>query len=232
MSVAIGDISVTLAGHELRLMPERAVYWPAKRWLLVADTHWGKCQTFRDAGSALPVGPLLADLDRLRAAAMRVEAERVVVLGDLVHGRSSLAGCIDGLVQQWRATLPCELALVPGNHDRVVTRHRGLELLTRWGIELLPPRLDIDGLRLSHEPPIIASELTICGHVHPAVRMQGRGESMKLPCFWHDTEYNSFVLPAFSSFVDGARVRISPGDSQWATAGSRVVRVAGPSEAV
>jgi DNA ligase-associated metallophosphoesterase len=228
MNVATGDIEVALDGQELCLMPERAVYWPVRRWLLVADTHWGKCQTFRDAGSALPIGPLQADLERLRNAAMRVQAERVVVLGDLVHGRSSLAECIDGLIRQWRATLPCELSLVPGNHDRVMTRHRGPELLERWGFGLLPPRVDVHGLTLTHEPPIIAGQLTLCGHVHPTVRMRGRGESMKLPCFWHDAEYGGFVLPAFSSLVDGARVAIRPGDSQWATAGSRVIRVAGP----
>lgn len=225
MSVATGDITVTMAGQDLWLMPERAVYWPSRRWLLVADTHWGKCQTFRDAGSALPAGPLEADLERLRAAAMRVKPERVVVLGDLVHGHSSLAEGMDGLIQEWRPTLPCDLALVPGNHDRVVTNPRTPGLLERWGIELLLPHVEIGGVSLTHEPPVIASGATLCGHVHPAVRMRGRGESMKLPCFWHNVECQALVLPAFSGFVDGATVQPNPGDARWATAGSRVVRV-------
>lgn len=225
MSVATGDMTVTMAGCELWLMPERAVFWPGRRWLFVADTHWGKCQTFRDAGSALPAGPLEADLERLRAAAMRVEAERVVVLGDLVHGRSALAEGMDGLIQQWRLTLACDMALVPGNHDRVVTSPRTPGLLERWGIELLSAHFEIGGISLTHEPPVIASGATLCGHVHPAVRMRGRGESMKLPCFWHNVECQALVLPAFSGFVDGATVRVNPGDERWATAGSRVVRV-------
>lgn len=225
MSVVIGDVTVTMAGHELWLLPERAVYWPSHRWLFVADTHWGKCQAFRDAGSALPVGPLQADLDRLCAVARRVEAERVVVLGDLVHNRSSLAEGMDDLIQKWRPSLPCDLALVPGNHDRVVTGPRASGLLERWGIESLPPIVDIGGLKLSHEPPVAASSATLCGHVHPAVRMRGRAESMKLPCFWHSVEFQALVLPAFSSFVDGAIVKVSPGDARWATAGSRVIRV-------
>lgn len=224
MSVATGAITVSMAGHELWLLPERAVFWPGRRWLFVADTHWGKCQTFRDAGVAVPIGSLNADLERLRTAAARVEAHRVVVLGDLVHGRSSLADGMDGLIRQWRPTLPSELALVPGNHDRVVTRS-GSDLLERWGVELLAPRVEVDGLCLTHEPPIIASADTLCGHVHPAVRLRGRGESMKLPCFWHDAEYRALVLPAFSGFVDGAVVRVSRGDARWATTGSRVLPV-------
>jgi len=225
MSVATGNISVTMSGHELWLLPERAVLWPGRRWLFVADTHWGKCQTFRDAGVAVPVAALNADLERLRAAAVRVEADRVVVLGDLVHGHSSLADGMDDLIRQWRPTLPCDLALVPGNHDRVVTRSDSAGLLERWDVELLPSRVEVDGLCLSHEPPVIASADTLCGHVHPAVRMRGRGESMKLPCFWHHSRYRTLILPAFSRFVDGATVRVSSGDGRWVTTGSRVVPV-------
>lgn len=219
------DITITLQGHEFWLMPERSVYWPHKRWLLVADTHWGKCQAFRDAGAALPLGPLVADLERLRLAAERTQAECVVVLGDLVHGPSSFAPGMDELLRQWRPALSCEMALVPGNHDRAITSPKAHGKLEGWGIELLGPRANIDGVWLTHEPPIIAGGLTLCGHVHPAVRMRGRGESMKLPCFWRDAEYDALVLPAFSGLVDGACVVVSPGDERWATAGSRVLRV-------
>ncbi len=225
MTATMGDVTFMMAGHELRMMPERAVFWPTRRWLFVADTHWGKCQAFRDAGSALPMGPLLADLERLRAAAVRVGANRVVVLGDLVHGPSSFAPGMDELIQQWRPSLPCDLALVPGNHDRMLISARAHRLLERWRVEVLETCVGVDGLTLTHEPPVIASGDTLCGHVHPAVRMRGRGESMKLPCFWHDAAYRTLVLPAFSSLVDGASVKANPGDERWATAGSRVLRV-------
>lgn len=222
MTVTTGDISITMAGHELLLMHERAIYWEAQGWLLVADTHWGKCQAFRDAGCALPAGPLLADLDRLRSAAERVRASRVLVLGDLVHGPASFAPGMDELIRAWRPTLQCQLALVPGNHDRGITGQRGRAMLEGWGIDVLPARVEVDGLAFTHEPPIIAREYTLCGHVHPTVRLRGRGERVKLPCFWLDNEYHALVLPAFSSFVDGAPVRVGQSDARWATAGSRV----------
>ncbi|MGD1916120.1 MAG: ligase-associated DNA damage response endonuclease PdeM [Phycisphaerales bacterium] len=225
MSEVLHDTSITLAGHDFRLLPERAVFWPERAWLLVADTHWGKCQTLRDAGAAVPSGPLLADLDRLRLVAHRTEATRVIILGDLVHGPSSLAPGMDELIRDWRPSLDCELAMVPGNHDRVIASPRGLGRLAAWQIELLPAVLELDGFRLMHEPPNMAGPATLCGHVHPAVRMRGRGESMKLPCFWHDRAYNTLVLPAFSSLVDGAVVKAEPGDDRWAIAGQRVMSV-------
>lgn len=225
MTKTLHDASISLAGQEFLLMPERALHWPEQKSLLVADTHWGKCQAFRDAGSALPMGPLLADLERFRSAAERVSAERVIVLGDLVHGPSSLAPGMDAVMQQWRSCFAPEIVLVPGNHDRVVTSRRASGLLDRWGVQLADPRLEIQGLALTHEPATVAGPVTVCGHVHPAVRLRGRGESMKLPCFWHDAEHRTLVLPAFSSLVDGVCVAANPGDGRWATTGSRVLWV-------
>ena len=228
MTATAQDVTIVVGGHELGLMPERAVFWRDKRWLLVADTHWGKCQAFRDAGSAIPAGPLLADLERLRSAAERARVKRVVVLGDLVHGPASFAPGMDELIVHWRPTLGCDLAMVPGNHDRAITGGRTRDVLERWGIELLSAREIIDGLVLTHEPPRICGQETVCGHVHPAVRLRGRGESIKLPCFWRDAAYRALVLPAFSSLVDGVCVRVNPDDERWAASGSRVIPAHGP----
>jgi DNA ligase-associated metallophosphoesterase len=216
---------IDLAGHELVLMPERAVYWPQAGWLFVADTHWGKCQAFRDAGSALPVGPLRADLERLRSAAERTEARKIVVLGDLVHGSASFADGMDSLVCDWRATLPCGLALVPGNHDRTLDGRRAAGVLERWGVERLADRVEVCGLTLAHAPLEPPAGPTLCGHVHPAVRMRGPGESMKLPCFWLDAQRETLVLPAFARLADGAVVGVRPGDARWISSGSRVLAV-------
>lgn len=225
MSTLAADVTITLAGHELVLMPEHAVYWPKAGCLFVADTHWGKCQAFRDAGSALPVGPLQADLARLRAAAERTGARRVVVLGDLVHGPASLASGMDKLVCDWRRTLACELALVPGNHDRLLAGAKAAGVLERWGIERLPACVEVEGLTLAHAPLAGDRGGALCGHVHPAVRLRGGGESMKLPCFWYSAELRTLVLPAFARLADGAVVAVRPGDARWVSAGSRVMPV-------
>ncbi|GIW73766.1 MAG: DEAD/DEAH box helicase [Phycisphaerales bacterium] len=220
---AEGDVPIELGGHRLVLLAERAVFWPARRWLLVADTHWGKCQALRQAGAAVPSGPMQADLQRLAQVAERVGARRLVVLGDLVHGPAMLAQGLDGAVARWRRTLACELALVPGNHDRRLVSASGRAVLERWGIELLAEQVVVDGLALRHEPPMRAGVATLCGHVHPAARLGGRHESIKLPCFWLESAYNALVLPAFSGLVDGVCVAVSPDDRRWATTGQRVV---------
>ncbi len=46
----------SVAGEDLVLLAERAVFWPAKKALFVADFHLGKAASFRSAGIPLPSG--------------------------------------------------------------------------------------------------------------------------------------------------------------------------------
>lgn len=38
---------VTLHGETMELLPERALHWPARHVLLIADIHFGKAAAFR-----------------------------------------------------------------------------------------------------------------------------------------------------------------------------------------
>ena len=62
------ELDVRLAGEEVRLLPERALFWPRTATLIVADLHWGKGATFRAAGIPIPLGSTSDDLARLDAA--------------------------------------------------------------------------------------------------------------------------------------------------------------------
>ena len=62
-------LALALAGEPMRLLADRALYWPARRRLLVADLHLGKADTFRAAGIALPSGGTALDLGRLATLA-------------------------------------------------------------------------------------------------------------------------------------------------------------------
>ena len=56
-SAAMADELLLLrAGESLVLLGERALYWPTRQALLIADLHLGKADVFRRAGIALPSG--------------------------------------------------------------------------------------------------------------------------------------------------------------------------------
>lgn len=48
------DLSLTLAGETLHLLGARALYWPTRSAMLIADLHLGKADLFRRAASACP----------------------------------------------------------------------------------------------------------------------------------------------------------------------------------
>ena len=47
-------MKVEISGEALILAPERAVFWPARQTLLVADARFGKSASFRARGVPVP----------------------------------------------------------------------------------------------------------------------------------------------------------------------------------
>lgn len=211
-------LRLTVADEPVELCAERALYWPARRTLAVADLHWGKSATFHRFGVPIPVGVLDDDLARLEQAIVATGAERVLVLGDLIHGGLGLTERVVDTVTAWRARCPAALLLVRGNHDAV-------PLPAVWGIP------SVDSLHegpffFRHAPEPEPGAFVWCGHVHPAARIGGpRG--IRVPCFHLDPGVG--VLPAFSAFTGGGRIAIGRHTRRFAVADGAVWPIAAAS---
>lgn len=183
-----GVLSVEVAGEELVLDADRAAYWRARRTLLVTDVHFGKAHVLRRAGVALPRGSTTADLARLDALIARHSPERVVVLGDVVHGTTDEEAQWLSRVREWRAKHPAlHLSVVRGNHDR----HYDPTLLgfAVTGTLLEPP------FAFAHYAKPIRGAYVLAGHIHPGVELSSYGDRVRLPVFWFGRDVG--VLPAF-----------------------------------
>jgi DNA ligase-associated metallophosphoesterase len=209
-----------LAGSEpVRLLPERAVWWPGARTLIAADLHLGKEHAFGALGIAIPGGVLEETLARLSRCVERWGAERVIVVGDLLHARLGTTRRVIDRVAAWRETLAADLWLVPGNHDRAHDL-----VAEAWRLRVRPDDLRDGPFRFVHVPDEgVSGCFSWTGHLHPAVRLEGRGDSLRLPCFHVGARLG--ILPAFSLFTGGRCTEIAPGESAWAIAGDRVLPV-------
>jgi len=163
------------AGESLFLLPERAAFWPARSTLFIADLHLGKAAAFRAAGIPVPERVQLRDLERLSAAIAATKAERLIVLGDLVHARSGLTAGVDAAMggpTGWRRRhKQLDVMLVTGNHDRSAGR-----LPERWRIRAVPPGERLGPFVLVHDPAEAASEATV-GESEAAGGAGGMGEA-------------------------------------------------------
>lgn len=212
-------VECVVAGERLVLLPEKAAYWPAGKALFVADFHLGKAASFRSAGIPLPSGTTRENLERLDRAVARTGAAQVIFLGDFLHSAAGRAARTFERFGEWRgARGELGITLVRGNHDA-----RAGDPPESWGIRCVDAGGALGAFVLNHEPGAARGGYALSGHIHPAVRLSGDGESLRLPCFWFGARYG--VLPAFGAFTGTAEVRPRKGDQVFVIADHEVLQV-------
>lgn len=217
-------VTVSVQGESLRLLPERALYWPRAEALVIADAHIGKAAAFRAGGVPVPGGTTAAMLDRLSVALDRTGARRLIVLGDLLHALAGRAPQTLDRVAAWRAARPdLQITLVRGNHDA-----RAGDPPRDWGIACLDAPVFEPPFVWLHEPPDGSAgrqpapqAYPIAGHLHPAVALSGNGRALSLPCFYFGRDYA--LLPAFGEFTGTAVIRPRAGERVFVLAGDEIV---------
>jgi DNA ligase-associated metallophosphoesterase len=192
------DVRVSILGESFLLMPERCAYQESTRTLLCSDLHWGKAEVFQQSGIGVSTQVLEDDLQRLSTAIIRSRAERVLVLGDLVHSAQGVTSDLAERVAKWRMDhSEVRFHLIRGNHDR------RLVLPPSWSFTESLEELREGNFVFSHDEVASLEPNTFIwsGHIHPLVRLTGRGDSLRLPCFKIDEHRG--LLPAFSAFTGG-----------------------------
>jgi DNA ligase-associated metallophosphoesterase len=219
---AAGALAVERGGETLWLLPQRAAWWPARRWLLLADVHLGKAHSFRRLGVPVPEGTTGGTLARLDALLQAWRPERLVVLGDFLHSAHAQAATVLDAVHAWReAHAALSITLVRGNHD-----DRAGDPPASLRIDLVDEPWVQGGLALCHHPEPAAPHYVLAGHLHPCVTVGGRArDHLRRPCFHLGPQVG--VLPAFGEFTGMHPVRPAPGDLLGVVGEDRVLALGG-----
>ena len=213
------SVRTEVGGEGMELLPGRAIFWPAKSALLVADLHIGKGAAFRVGSIAVPAGSSAGTLDRLSALINRTYSKKLYILGDFWHAKEGRTDEIHAMLSEWRDRhRDVEMLLIEGNHDK-----RSGVLPSELGIETVQD-LVIEGLVLKHHPEEDERGYVLAGHIHPGVRLVGAGRQVeKLPAFIFGERVG--ILPAFGEFTGAATVFPVVGDRVFVVAGNDVVEV-------
>jgi len=215
-----GSLSVELGGESVRLLAEGALMLDARRWLVLADLHFGKGAAFRARGVPVPQGSTAATLMRLDALIERERPGKLVFLGDLFHARESHSGSTLASLADFRLRhAALDLVLVEGNHDLAAGPPP-----PKLGLQIEAEPWRVGSLALCHHPQRVDGATALAGHLHPAVRLAGRaGDSVRLPCFW--LRQGLTVLPAYGDFTGAACVERESGDRVIAIAEGRLYEI-------
>ncbi|WP_374301937.1 ligase-associated DNA damage response endonuclease PdeM [Paracoccus sp. (in: a-proteobacteria)] len=178
------------AGHALQARPSGALYWPERRWLVVADLHLGKSERLaRRGGSLLPPYEVLATLDRLEAEIVATDPAAVISLGDGFDDDAAALALPDMLCDRLRGMAWGRRWIwVSGNHDPSPVCPR----LPGETVDELA-----DGLVLRHQA---GQGPDVSGHFHPCVRLAGDRRC----CFLVGRDH--LILPAFGAYTGGLAI--------------------------
>jgi hypothetical protein len=190
-------VPFSFASHDLLALPEGALFWPARRALLLADLHFEKASWFASFGQMLPPYDSIATLAAVSALVEHTGAVEVWALGDSFH---DARGC-ERLPRMARATLTSLTAAtrwtwITGNHDAGMIDHCGGAIVAE---------ACVDGLVLRHEADPADPRPELSGHFHPKLRVTVRGRSVARRCFIATP--TKLILPAFGALTGGLDAR-------------------------
>nr|WKN36043.1 ligase-associated DNA damage response endonuclease PdeM [Tunicatimonas sp. TK19036] len=226
---------ILLANQHLTLLPQRALFWEEKRYLLLADMHLGKAGHFRKHGSPIPAAVHWKDLVVLGTLIETYKPSKVIILGDLFH--SALNNEWLDFAQWMQQYSPLPFVLVKGNHDMLPEEAYALEQLSvepeSWAIDpfllthqpLVEPTPQRGGWRFPKSNTAPEALYNLAGHIHPgAVLGIGLGQSAQMPCFFFGP--NTGLLPAFGQFTGCVRMNITTNDQVYGVVSERsIIRV-------
>ncbi len=216
MTIALRKhIEKDFGGESILLRGDGSIHIPEHHALLVADLHLGKDASFRAAGVPVPVGVNQGILKSLGDTVNDTQAEKLFILGDMIHDRASLTESLTQEFQRWQCSFPnLEATLVLGNHDR-----RAHKFPRQWRLQVLPSE-QIGDITLLHETEEANEGHQIGGHIHPAT-LAGKGaDAMRLKCFVVDER--TITLPAFGPFKGGMLVPRKPNRRLYPTCDGKI----------
>lgn len=209
-----GTLEILVNNDVLVLLPQRAIFRPSKKQLILTDVHLGKGTHFRKQGLALPGESHLKDIDKLHFLIDKWEPQTILILGDLFHSDYNKEWLwFKSLLLHYYYV---EFILVEGNHDILDNDSYSLNNLIKTEL------LEDEKFVFTHAPTVFEGKLNVCGHVHPGVRIEGLAkQSEKLPCFFLNKTH--LILPAFG-YLTGLQILHPQEEATYFLAtGNRVV---------
>lgn len=208
-----------LAEETVQLLPERALFWPRKNLLVIADIHFGKAAAFRAQAIPVPHGTTAENLAALDALIARYAVSHIVFLGDFLHAKTARSPATLNALQAWRLShAALRLTLVRGNHDV----HAG-DPPANLHIDVVDEPWHIDGFAFCHHPDTLTHGYVLAGHVHPVFRLKTGSDTLRLPCFLIGD--SRMILPSFGAFTGGYAISPDASERVVVTAGTSVFQI-------
>lgn len=208
--------------EEIHLLPEKAFFWPKEEMIGLSDVHLGKAESLQDYGIPVPSGSHLEDLTTIGKLIERTKANKVFILGDLIHQKNSwTTNIVSDLTSFFKNYKKINWTLLIGNHEK-----GSIEYLKQFPIQLIENDFEYFPFLLTHGHNNSEKKkhlFRIQGHVHPVIQIRDGSTKLRLPCFV--LEKNSLTLPSFGTLTGGFEVAKTKGRRMFATTNESVLEI-------
>lgn len=208
---------IQIKDNLISLFPEKFLYIEKDKLVVVADLHVGKINHFRNSGIPLPYESSHQTLIYLEKILKSIPVKEVFFLGDLFH--STLNESFMHFQNFIGRNTSISFTLILGNHDKYP-----MNLYSKMGLTVVDSIIH-NNLIFTHEPIENHEDnelYNICGHIHPAIVLKGKGrQSLRLPCFYFD-QYQG-ILPSFGYFTGSYTITPQLGSKVFFIADGKIV---------
>jgi len=195
--------------------PSGALFWEEEHAVLISDVHLGKISHFRKFGAAVPQNAVQQNYRLLEEVMHLFRPKKIYFLGDLFHSAINKEWL---LFKAWVANTTSKITLIAGNHDIISPLQ-----YEAIGIAVIPELIKASFL-LTHHPETRAGLFNFSGHIHPAIKLKGKGrQSLRLACFFK-TE-TQLIFPAFGTFTGSHVLTPKATDEVYAITENEVIFV-------
>ena len=133
---------IAFCGSELHPMAEGALWWPARKTLIVSDLHLEKGSSYARGGQHLPPYDTRTTLGLVKRLVSELGAQTVISLGDSFHDPKAFQRLCEHDVTIIRElTSQTDWIWVEGNHDPDPPAHLGGRAVSPQLLRALPPDL-------------------------------------------------------------------------------------------
>ena len=206
---------IVIFNNHFYLHKTGAIFWKEKNTLLLADTHLGKVGHFRKSGIPVPRKAGGVFYDKIIKLKNSINFSQIIFLGDLFHSSLNNEWF---LFENWVKKSELKIILIKGNHDIIPKL-----VFEQVGIKTYDD-LKIEKFFFTHHPKKINGCFVFSGHIHPGVRLIGKGKQiMKFPCFIYNKD--QIILPSFGGFTGMHLPKIKNDDQVFVITNKEVIEV-------
>lgn len=206
---------IVIFNNHFYLHKTGAIYWKEKNTLLLADIHLGKVGHFRKSGIPVPRKVEGVFYDKISKLKNSLNFSQIIFLGDLFHSSLNNEWF---LFENWVKKSVLKIILIKGNHD-IIPKLKFQQV----GIKTYND-LKIEKFLFTHHPKKINDHFVFSGHIHPGVRLAGKGKQiMKFPCFIYNKD--QIILPSFGGFTGMHLPKIKNDDQVFVITNKEVIEV-------